>query len=165
MVETALGVLNSYAMARTSRRVRALCLGGEDLAHDLGAIRTKEGTEITYARAQLVIAARALRVQATDSVYTDLDDSEGLGAEARQARCLGYCGKQVIHPAQIDVVNEAFTPSSAEVAYARLVVEAFEAGEAKGHGALALEGKMIDAPVVARAREILSLSTGEKPPR
>jgi citrate lyase subunit beta/citryl-CoA lyase len=158
MIETALGVLNAYQIARASPRVRALCFGGEDLSRDLGAIRTKDGLELSHARAQLVLAARAAGVLAIDTVYTDLTDPDGLLAEARQARQLGYSGKLIIHPGQIEPVHRAFSPSEEEVTYARRVLEAFEAAEAKGQGVIALDGQMIDAPVVARAREVLMLA-------
>lgn len=161
MVETALGVLNAFDMAAATsasgyRRVRALCLGGEDLAYDLGAIRTKEGLELAQARTHLVLAARATRALAIDTIFPDLNDPDGLSAEARQARQLGYSGKLVIHPAQIERVHQAFAPGAEEVAHARRVVEAFEAAEARGDGVIALDGQMIDAPVVARAREVLA---------
>jgi citrate lyase subunit beta/citryl-CoA lyase len=161
MVETALGVLNAYQMARASRRVCALCFGGEDLAWDLGAIRTKEGLELAHARAQLVLAARSAGVLAIDTVYTDLKDEAGLLAEARLARQLGYSGKLVIHPAQIEPVQRAFSPGEQQVAHARRILEAFEAAEARGEGVIALDGEMIDAPVVARAREVLALVEGD----
>jgi citrate lyase subunit beta/citryl-CoA lyase len=157
MVETALGVLNAYAMARAGRRVRGLCLGGEDLARDLGAVRTKEGVEIAHARAQMVLAARAAGAMAVDTIYPDLSDPDGLLAEARRARQMGYSGKLIVHPAQAEPVHRAFAPTEEEVAYARRVVEAFEAAEARGEGVIALDGHMIDAPVVARAREVLAL--------
>jgi citrate lyase subunit beta/citryl-CoA lyase len=155
MVETALGVLNAYDMARASRRVRALCLGGEDLVRDLGGVRTKDGLELTHSRAHLVLAARAAGVLAVDTIYTDLTDPDGLLAEARQARQLGYSGKFVVHPAQIDLVHQAFAPTSQQVSQARRSLEAFEAAEARGDGVIALDGQMMDAPVIARAREIL----------
>ena len=158
MVETALGVLNAYDLARSSRRVQALCLGGEDLCRDLGAVRTRDGLEIAYARAYLVHAARAAGALAIDTVFVDLADHDRLQAEARQARQLGYSGKLLIHPAQIEPVHQAFAPSAGEVAHARRVLEAFEAAQARGDGVIALEGQMIDAPVVARAREVLALA-------
>jgi citrate lyase subunit beta/citryl-CoA lyase len=159
MVETALGVLQAYDMARASPRVRALCLGGEDLARDLGAVRTSEGQELAYARAHVVLAVRAAGVLAVDTVYTNLADLDGLLAEARRMRQLGYSGKLLIHPAQIEPVHRAFAPSQEEVAYARRVLEAFEAAEGRGEGVIALDGQMIDAPVVARAREVLAVAT------
>lgn len=156
LVETALGVLNAYELARTSARVRALCLGGEDLARDLGAIRTRQGTELAYARSHVVLAARAAGVLAIDTVYTDYRDQDGLLAEARLACQMGYSGKLLIHPGQIDTVQRAFTPSETEVAYARRVVEGFEAALARGEGVLTVDGEMVDAPVVARARQVLA---------
>jgi citrate lyase subunit beta/citryl-CoA lyase len=160
MVETALGVIQAYEMARASRRVRALCLGGEDLTRDLGAVRSKAGQEVALARAQVLLAARAAGAVAVDTIFSDLNDTEGLLAEARQAQRLGYSGKLIIHPAQIEPVHRAFTPSDEEVAYARRVLEAFAAAEARGDGVIALEGQMIDAPVVARAREIVARAGG-----
>jgi citrate lyase beta subunit len=168
MIETALGVLNAYTMASVApdgapavqgcRRVRALCLGGEDLARDLGAVRTRQGLELAHARAQLVLAARAAGTMAIDTIYTDLTDSDGLLTEALQARHLGYSGKLIIHPAQIAPVHRAFTPSVEEVTYAQRVLEAFALAEARGDGVIALDGQMIDAPVVVRAQEILAVS-------
>jgi citrate lyase subunit beta/citryl-CoA lyase len=159
MVETALGVLNAHAMACASPRVQALCLGGEDLTRDLGATRTRQGSELAFSRAHLVVAARAARIRAIDTIWTGLDDPEGLEAESRQARQLGYSGKLVIHPSQIAPVHRAFAPTEAEILDARRVVEAAAAGQARGDGVVALSGQMIDAPVVARAREVLRLSS------
>ena len=165
MVETAQGVLNSFEMAMAGgeprgRRVQALCLGGEDLAWDLGAVRTRSGAEIAYARSHLVLAARAAGAMAIDTVYTDLADLEGLQDEARQARQLGYSGKLLIHPSQIEPAHRAFAPSEKEVAHARRVLDAFEEAGTRGEGVIALYGQMIDAPVVARARETLALAEG-----
>ena len=164
MVETARGVLNAYELAMAGAeqggpRVQALCLGGEDLAWDLGAVRTKQGAEIAQARAQMVLAARAAGSVAIDTVYTDLADLEGLQAEARQARELGCSGKLLSQPAQIEPVHQAFAPSEEEVAHARRVLEAFEEAGTRGDGVIALDGQMIDAPVVARAREVLGLAS------
>lgn len=158
MIETARGVLNAYSIAQANPRLRALCLGGEDLARDLGAVRTAQGLELAYARAHLVVAARAAGCLAIDTVYTDLNDEPGLVAEAIQARQLGYSGKLLIHPCQIEPVHGAFSPGPEEVAWARRVVEAFEAAVTRGEGVIALDGKMIDRPVVARAQEILALA-------
>jgi len=156
MVETAQGVLHAYEMAQASRRVQALCLGGEDLARDLGAVRSKGGEELAHSRAQMLLAARAAGVWAIDTIWTDLTDTDGLHAEARQARYMGYSGKLIVHPAQIEPVHRAFAPTPEEIAYARRVLAAFEAAEAQGSGVIALDGQMIDAPVVARAREVLA---------
>ena len=159
MIETALAVLTAFDIARASGRVQALCLGGEDLSRELGAVRSKEGLELAQARAHLVLAARAAGVLAIDTVYTELQDEAGLVAEARTARLLGYSGKLLIHPSQIQPVHGAFAPTQEELAYARRLVEAFDRAQARGEGAIAFEGKMIDAPVVARAREVLLRDT------
>lgn len=156
-VETALGVLNAFEIGRASERVLALCFGAEDFTHDMGAIRTKQGLEIAHARGQIVLASRAAGVLAIDTPYTDLTDDEGFLAETRAIRGMGYSGKLLIHPKQIDLVHQVFAPSEEEIAYSRRIVEAFEAAESGGEGAIALDGNMIDAPVVARAREILAL--------
>lgn len=160
LVETALGILNAHGLAGTSGRTCALCLGGEDLCWGLGAVRTKQGFELEYARAHLVLAARAAGVQAIDTVWTDLQDQEGLSEEARRARQMGFSGKLLIHPSQIEVVHRAFTPSQEAIDYARRVLDAFETATAQGQGVITLDGKMIDAPIVARAREILACAEG-----
>lgn len=158
MIETALGVHSAYPLARASQRVRALCFGGEDLSRDLGAVRTKEGLELSYARAAVVLAARAADVLAIDTVYTDLADGDGLLVEARLARQLGYSGKLLIHPAQIEPLHLAFSPSKEELVHARRILAAFEDAQARGEGVIVFEGKMIDEPIVARAREVLALA-------
>lgn len=156
MVETALGVLNALYIARASERMSALCFGAEDFSRDIGAIRTKEGEEVAHARAQMLLAARATGMVAVDTPFTDISDDEGFLAETRRMRAMGYSGKLLIHPRQIDLTHQAFAPTEAEIAHARRVVEAFDQAQAEGTGAIALDGQMIDAPVVARAREILS---------
>jgi citrate lyase subunit beta/citryl-CoA lyase len=158
MIETARGLLHAYEMASVCWRVRALCLGGEDLARDLGATRTREGKELEYARSQMVVAARAASIAAIDTIWTDLQDLEGLEAEAHRVRHQGYSGKLVIHPDQIQPVHRGFAPTDEEVRYARRVVQAFEDASRRGNGVIVLEGQMVDAPVVARAREILALA-------
>lgn len=158
MVETARGVLHAHELAEGYWRVRAVCFGGEDLAHELGAVRTKTGEELPHARAQVVLAARATGVLAIDMIWTDLKDVDGLRAEARRARQLGSSGKLVVHPDQVVPVHEAFTPTAEEVDQARRVVQAFDAAGKRGDGVIALDGQMIDAPVVARAREMLKLA-------
>ena len=125
-------------------------------ARDLGAVRTREGQELAQARAHLVIAARAAGALAIDTIYADLNDFDCMLADAGGARQMGYSGKLLMHPAQIEPVQSAFGPSREETEHARCVVEAFEAAEARGEAIITLEGQMIDAPVVARAREVLA---------
>ena len=155
LIETALGVENAYAIATASPRVRALFLGGEDLSADLRCKRTKEGREIFYARTRLVMAARAAGIDVYDTPFTDVDDDEGLRADAALAKSLGFTGKASISPRHLDGINACFSPTQAETDYAREVLEAIEEGARQGKGAVALRGKMIDAPVVARARQTL----------
>ena len=155
LIETALGVENAYAIATASPRVRALFLGGEDLSADLRCKRTKEGREIFYARTRLVMAARAAGIDVYDTPFTDVDDDEGLRADAALAKSLGFTGKASISPRHLDGINACFSPTQAEADYAREVLEAIEEGARQGKGAVALRGKMIDAPVVARARQTL----------
>jgi citrate lyase subunit beta/citryl-CoA lyase len=125
---------------------------------DMGVPRTKEATELFLPRATIALCCRAAEIQALDCVFADFSDEAGLRHEAAVARGLGYNGKFVIHPNQIAPVNEIFTPPAAEVEYARRVVEAFEAGVAAGSAAVNLDGKMVDTPVVNRARKLLALA-------
>ena len=155
LIETALGVENAYAIATASPRVRALFLGGEDLSADLRCKRTKESREIFYARTRLVMAARAAGVDVYDTPFTDVDDDEGLRADAEFAKSHGFTGKASISPRHLEGINACFSPTQAEADYAREVLEAIEEGVRQGKGAVALRGKMIDAPVVARARQTL----------
>jgi citrate lyase subunit beta/citryl-CoA lyase len=157
IVESAHGVLNAYPIASASPRVFALAIGLEDYTADIGAQRTAAGRESLWAQSQVVNAARAAGVQPLASVYSAIDDEDGLRSWIEQARGLGFEGAGCLHPRQVRVVHESLAPSPAEAAQARRIVEAFEAAQAAGLGALALDGKMIDAPVVARARRMLRI--------
>jgi len=152
LVETPQGVLNLPELAR-GPRVCALCLGGEDFALALGARRTPLGQELDFARAMLVTAAAAAGLQAVDTVWTDVHDLEGLRLECRRNRDHGFTGKLAIHPGQLDTIRDAFAPGPEELAAARRIVEAFEGSAG---GVVAVDGEMIDAPVVKRARRILA---------
>jgi len=154
LIETATGVLDARDVA-AHPAVDACCFGAEDLAADLGATRTDEGTEMLYARERVVLAARAAGVDAVDTVYTDLDDHEGLRAETRFAATLGYGGKMVVHPDQVDAVHGALAPDSEAVAWAKRVLAAREAADAEHRGVFEVDGEMIDAPLIARAERIL----------
>jgi len=154
LIETATGVLDARDVA-TVPAVDACCFGAEDLAADLGATRTDEGTEVLYAREHVVLAARAAGVDAVDTVYTDLDDHEGLRAETRFAATLGYDGKMVVHPAQVDVVHGALAPDAEDVAWARRVLDARAEADRADRGVFEVDGEMIDAPLIARAERIL----------
>ena len=156
LIETALGVENAFAIARASARVTAIFLGGEDLTADLRCKRTKGGAEIQYARTRLVCAARAAGVEVYDTPFTDVNDDEGILTDARYAKSLGFTGKAAISPRHVQPINEVFSPSLEEIDYAYQVIEAIRDAEARGKGAVSLRGKMIDAPIVARARQTIA---------
>lgn len=158
LIETAKGVLNAYEIAGCSGRVVALCFGAEDFTADIGAERTVEGRESFVARSLLVLAAKAARVQAIDTVFSDVADMDGLVKSTEEAIALGFEGKGVIHPAQIEPIHRAFTPTPERIAHAQQVIAALEEAEQRGSGVATLGTKMIDAPVVARARRTLQLA-------
>jgi len=154
-VETAKGILNLKEIAGADKRLEAIIFGGEDYAASIGAMRTKSATELIYARQATVAACAANDLQAIDIVFIDFKDTEGLRAEAQEGAGFGFSGKQVIHPNQIPVTQEAFTPSDDAIAYARRVVESFESSQREGKGAFALDGKMIDMPLLKNAQKVL----------
>ena len=153
-VESPRAILNLKEVANHPR-LDALIFGDVDYAASLGATRTPGAEELFYARSALVMACAAYALQAIDIVSTDFKDLEGLRREAIFGAQLGYAGKQVIHPAQVQVVQEAFTPDQAAIESARLLVQAFELHQAKGSGAFALDSRMIDMPLVKAAQAVL----------
>ncbi len=155
LIETALGVENAFSVACASQRIKALLLGAEDLTSDLRCVRTKEGREIEYARCRLVVAARAAGIEIYDTPFTDVNDDEGIYEDAKTAKALGFTGKASISPRHVDAINEVFTPSLEEIEYAYEVLSAIELAKKQGKGAIALRGKMIDAPIVARAKRVV----------
>ena len=155
LIETAMGIENALCIAQFPR-VGAILLGAEDLTADLCCARTKEGHEIAYARSRIVMAARAAGILPIDTPFTDVLDDEGLSHDAQRARSYGFAGKATISPHHIARINAAFSPTFAEIEYAREVLCAIEVAEKEGKGVVALRGKMIDAPIVRRARQILS---------
>ncbi|HEU0291874.1 MAG TPA: CoA ester lyase [Anaerolineales bacterium] len=154
-VETAKGILNIKEIAEADKRLEAIIFGGEDYAASVGAVRTKEATELLYARQATVAACAANYLQAIDIVFIDFKDPEGLRGEAEQGAGFGFSGKQIIHPNQVSVVQEAFTPSDSAIEYARRIVESFESSQREGKGAYALDGKMIDMPLLKNAQKVL----------
>jgi citrate lyase beta subunit len=154
-VETARGILNLKEIASHSR-LDGLIFGGEDYAASIGATRTPEAMELFYARSAVVIACAAYGLQAIDMVNVDFHDLEKLRLEASFGAQLGYTGKQVIHPAQVQPVQEAFTPPADAIDAARRLVQSFEASQADGRGAFALDGRMIDMPLVRAAQNVLA---------
>ena len=158
LIETALGVENAFAIASASPRVAALFLGAEDLTADLRCRRTKEGREIEYARTRLVTAARAAGVDVYDTPFTDVNDDEGIETDAALAKALGFTGKASISPRHVETINRVFSPSQAEIDYAYEVMETIRLAKEQGKGAVALRGKMIDAPIVERARQTIAMA-------
>ncbi|MEZ3164522.1 CoA ester lyase [Halorubrum sp. RMP-47] len=154
LVETAAGVLAAEAVAAADA-TDALAFGAEDLAADVGATRTDEGTEVLYAREHVVLAASAAGVDAIDTVYTDFSDEAGLREDAAFARRLGYDGKLAIHPAQVGPITEAFTPDPEDVEWAESVLDARDEAEEEGRAVFQVDGEMIDAPLIAQAERIL----------
>ena len=155
-IESARGLIAAPLLAAETR-VSALLFGAEDFALDLGlpARREAEASELLYARSAVVVAATAARRLTIDGIWPDLDDEPGLRQDALRARRLGFAGKSLIHPKQVAVINECFTPDDRELEEATRIVEEFERGRAAGRGAVALDGKLLDPPVVDRARRVL----------
>jgi len=160
IIETANGIRQAYETARNPR-VAALVLGAADLGAETGLEPRADGLEILYARSKLVVDSVAAGIRPPfDVVHLDTRDDEGLEAECQLARSLGLRGKACIHPAQVHVVNRIFAPTRDELEWAQRVVEAYEEGKRGGRGAVALDGAMIDLPVVARAQRILAEAKG-----
>ena len=158
LIETALGVENAFSIASSCKRIYALFLGAEDLTADLRCKRTKEGREIEYARTRLVVAARAADVEVYDTPFTDVNDDAGIWTDAELAKALGFTGKASISPRHLEAINQTFSPTIAEIDYAYEVLEAIAMAKAQGKGAIALRGKMIDAPIVARAQRTIEMA-------
>ena len=158
LIETAMGVENAYCIASASTRVQAIFLGAEDLTADLQCKRTKEGTEIAYARSRMVMAARAAGVAVYDTPFTDVNDDEGIVTDTTYAKGLGFSGKAAISPRHVEVINRIFSPTEKEIDYAYEVLEAIELAMRQGKGAIALHGKMIDAPIVNRAKQTVAMA-------
>ena len=156
LIETALGVENAYLIASACSRVKALFLGAEDLSADLHCKRTKEGREIEYARTRLVMAARAAGIEVYDTPFTDVNDDEGAQKDAVLAKALGFTGKASISPRHVEGINSAFSPALEEIQYAYDVMDAIELAKQQGKGAISLRGKMIDAPIVSRAKQTIA---------
>jgi citrate lyase subunit beta / citryl-CoA lyase len=159
-IESPRGLFNALALATSSPRVIGLMFGAEDFGREMGLPVAREGEarDLLYARSVLATAAAAANVQAVDGVWPDLQDMEGLKRFARQARRLGFSGMSLIHPSQLDPINETFTPTVEEVRYCEQVVKSFEEAHVRGEGSIAFGGQLIDLPIVERARLTLRLA-------
>jgi len=162
IIESALGIENAFAIVAASPNVVALTIGLEDYTADLGVARTVDGRESLYARSRIVNASRAAGVQAIDSVFSDVADTEALRQWGEKSRALGFEGMGCIHPSQIPVVHAAFSPSPAEVEKAEKIVAAFEEAQQRGLGVVSLGSKMIDPPVVQRAQKLVTRAKATK---
>ena len=163
-LESPRGLFNAYAIATSSPRVIGLMFGAEDFSRELSLPLRREGeaVDLIYARSAMVTAAAAAHVQAVDAVWANFQDIEGLKKFALQSRRLGFSGMSLIHPAQIEEVNAAFTPTSEEVDYCRRVVQAFDDARSRGEGAIAFGGQLLDMPIVDRARQTIALAESLK---
>jgi citrate lyase subunit beta/citryl-CoA lyase len=158
LIETAKGILKASKIATASPHLIGISFGAEDFTLDMGIERTREGSELGYARSVIALACRAADVMAVDTVYSHFRDTEGLMKEARLVRQMGFQGKLVLHPDQVEPVNRIFSPSDEEVAKARKVVEAFNAALKQGSAVAVLDSRMIDPPVAERARKTIALA-------
>lgn len=157
-IETAKAIVACDEICAASRRIAGVAFGGEDFTNDMGIERLDDETQLVYARSRLCIAARAAGIPALDTPYFQFRDHEGLRLSSIAAKRLGFKGRFAIHPAQIEGINECFAPSAAEVEEARRIVAAFEEAERQGRGSTSLDGRVIDVPVVKRARAVLALA-------
>ncbi len=157
-IESPAGLLRAEAIGRASRRLLSLGLGAEDFTFNLGTQRSPTGEELFLPKALVALVARALGVQALDTIYPDFRDPEGLTREAKLARQLGFSGKYAIHPDQLQPINRVFTPDEAELRWAKEVADAYEAAQRSGLGSVAVAGRMVDRPIYERARRTLELA-------
>lgn len=157
-IESALGICNAYAIATASPRMMGIALGAEDYCANLKTQRTPDGDELRLARETIVVAARAAGIAALDTVYSNLDDMETFRKEVEYIHRLGFDGKSIINPRQIEVVNEVFAPTEKAIEKARTILAAIREAEKKGSGVIAVNGKMVDRPVVIRAQRTIDLA-------
>ena len=157
-IESALGVVNAYAIATASKRMMGIALGAEDYCANLKTQRTPEGTELRLARQTIVVAARAAGIDCIDTVFSNLNDMDAFRREVETIKKLGFDGKSIINPRQIEIVNEVFTPSQKDIDKAVAIVGALHEAARRGSGVIALNGKMIDKPVVIRAQHTIDLA-------
>lgn len=157
-IETAMAIVNVYQICVSSQRIVGVAFGAEDFTNDMGIERSDDESETFFARNAISIAARAADVLALDTPYFGFRDPDGLRQNALVARQYGFKGKFAIHPAQVDIINETFSPSVSEIEHARRVVEVFDEAVRSGRGSTSLDGKVVDVPVVKRAQALLDLA-------
>ena len=160
-IESALGIVNCFDICSASARIDAVAFGGEDFTHDMGIERLEDDTNLAYARQRLCIAASASGTMALDTPYFQFRNEQGLIDNAMDSKRIGFKGKFAIHPSQVDPLNQVFSPSQQEIEHAERVVAAFEEAELGGRGSTSLDGRVIDVPVVKRARALLASIRGQ----
>jgi citrate lyase subunit beta / citryl-CoA lyase len=158
LLETARGIVNAVDILGAKADIAAVLFGAEDLTAELGIPRTLQGEELLLARSRVVLAAAVAGVDPVDAVWTDLSAPDGLRQDGTRAKALGFRGKMAIHPDQIAIINEVFSPTVEEIAAARRIVAADDHARARGEGVLRLDDRMVDAPVIKRARRVLALA-------
>lgn len=157
-IESALGIVNAYDIATASKRMMGIALGAEDYSANLKTQRTKEGTELQLARETIVVAARAAGIDALDTVFSNLNDMEAFRNEVELIKRMGFDGKSIINPRQIEIINEVFAPKEKDIEKARTILAAIKEAAEKGSGVIAVNGKMVDRPVVIRAQRTIDLA-------
>lgn len=156
IIETALGIVRLAEIAAASPRLQALAFGAEDLAGDMGAQRTADGWEGFYARSAVVLHAKAFGLQAIDTPFVDVKADETiLSVEAERAMQMGYTGKLAIHPRQVRIIQQVFTPTAAQIDRARELIDLHERHQSAGTGVFTFEGKMVDMPMIRAAQSVL----------
>lgn len=153
LIETPQAVLHAEELAMSSPRVVALVFGADDLAAEMGLVRTPTAEDVRYPRSQVALVAHATGCEAIDHVFTTINDLEGLTRDCQAGKALGYTGKQLIHPAQLGPANAIFSPDPSKIAWARRIIDAFRERQ---RGVIVVEGRMVDAPIVAQAERILA---------
>ena len=157
-IESALGIVNACDIATASKRMMGIALGAEDYSANLKTQRTKEGTELQLARETIVVAARAAGIDALDTVFSNLNDMEAFRNEVELIKRMGFDGKSIINPRQIEIINEVFAPKEKDIEKARTILAAIKEAAEKGSGVIAVNGKMVDRPVVIRAQRTIDLA-------
>ena len=157
-VESALGIRYAYEIAEASNRLIGIALGAEDFVTSMKTKRSPEGIELLAARSQILLAARAAGIYALDTVFSNVNDEEGFRNEVELIKQLGFDGKSIINPRQIDIVNEVFAPTAKEIEHSIRVIAAAKEAESKGSGVISLDGRMVDKPIIERAQRVLALA-------
>lgn len=157
-IESPLGALNALAIAKSSPRLIGMALGGEDYVTNLKTTRSAEGTELFMGRAMIVMAARSAGIAALDVVFSDINNDEGLIAETQKIKQMGFDGKSLIHPKQIDIIHKVYTPDEKNIKKSLRIINATKKAIAEGRGVFTVDGKMVDKPIIERAQHVLNLA-------